>query len=438
MTKPPLLKGFYTSSLGGMLVIRDNNALFSFVEGHKNAPYLLIDTEFLREQTYYPKLCLIQLAGPEDAAIVDVLAEGLEFDLLRPLLADEAIVKVFHAGRQDLEIFLNLYGFVPHPLFDTQVAAMVCGHGEQVAFDTLVRRIAGISLDKMSRFTDWARRPLSERQLDYALADVVHLRPVYLALAAKLKTLGREHWIESDLATLGDPGLYRIDPDRAWERLKVRSRDPAFLGRLQALAAWREREAQSRDLPRQHLLKDEQLQEIAANNPANAGQLSYARGISPQTAKGKLGQRILAALAEAQPLAVPRPPRRPESVSSANSGARSDLLRVLLRMAAERHGVAARLIASSSEVERLANCERDGLEVLIGWRAEVFGNDALALLDGRLALCSTKDEVKVLRQQDDGSWQERPAAGDLRPTRSDLRGSGEGPPRQTPPGRPGS
>ncbi len=390
-----------------MLVIADNETLAAFVARHRSTPYLLIDTEFIREQTYYPNLCLIQIGGEEEAVIIDALAQDLDLGLLRPLMEDQATVKVFHAGRQDLEIFLNLFGFVPTPLFDTQVAAMVCGFGEQVAFDTLVRRITGERLDKVSRFTDWARRPLSDRQLDYALADVVHLRPVYLELARRLKEEKRESWIAEDMEALAQPSLYRVDPAAAWERIKVRSRDPRFLGRLQALAAWREREAQERDLPRQRLLRDEQLQEIAANNPGDAEKLAHARGFSPQAARGKLGQRILAVLAEAQPMEPERQPQRPERPANANGGALTDLLRVLLRLASERHAVAPRLIASGSEIERLAAGERDNLSALTAWRASIFGNDALALLEGRLALAHGEEGVRVLERDPQGAWQER-------------------------------
>ncbi|GAB5467177.1 MAG: ribonuclease D [Rhodospirillales bacterium] len=390
--------------------ITTSDSLAAFCKRHADSPYLMIDTEFLREQTYYPKVCLVQLAGPEEAVVVDALAPGQDLTLLRPLLADARIVKVFHAGRQDLEIFYNLFQFVPAPLFDTQLAAMVCGFGEQVAFDTLVRRITGESLDKMSRFTDWARRPLSERQLAYALADVVHLRPVYEALAKQLETQKRGSWIAEDLKALGDPALYRAAPDLAWQRIKVRSNDLGFLGRLKALAAWREEEAQTRDLPRQRLLKDEQLQEIAAHNPTDEARLAHTRGISQQVAQGKLGQRILATLAAAEPLPADEKPRRPERPAGTPPGPRVELLKVLLRLAAETHGVASRLIASGSDIDRLAAGETEGLLPLTDWRLEVFGNDALALAAGRLALASEGDSLRVLVPGPDGGWQERPRA----------------------------
>jgi len=391
-----------------MSVITDSQSLEAFCRRHAEAPYLLIDTEFLREQTYYPKLCLVQVAGPEEAVVIDALAPGLTLEPLRPLLAAPETVKVFHAGRQDLEIFLNLFGFVPSPLFDTQLAAMVCGFGEQVAFDTLVRRITGEHLDKMSRFTDWSRRPLSERQLDYALADVVHLRPVYLALSRQIAERGRAEWIAEETTALTEPALYRVEPEEAWQRIKVRSNDLRFLGRLKALAEWREREAQKRDLPRQRLVKDEQMQEIAASNPTDAESLAHARGISQDMARGKLGQRILAALAEAKPLDRQARPRRSERATGQVSGARSDLLRVLLRMASEEHQVASRLIANGTDLDRLASGETEDLQVLHGWRREVFGADALALSEGRLALASDGQGVRLLERQADGSWRERP------------------------------
>lgn len=390
-----------------MSTITETTQLEAFCARHAEAPYLLIDTEFLREQTYYPKLCLVQAAGPEEAVVIDALAPGMSLEALRPLLAAPEIVKVFHAGRQDLEIFLNLFGFVPAPLFDTQLAAMVCGYGEQVAFETLVRRIAGQQLDKVSRFTDWSRRPLSERQLDYALADVVHLRPVYLELARQLAERDRGAWIAEETAALTDPALYRVEPSQAWQRIKVRSNDLRFLGRLKALAEWREREAQQRDLPRQRLIKDEQLQEIAAHSPSDPETLAHARGISQEMARGKLGQKILAALAAAKPLDREERPRRPDRPAGNVAGASSDLLRVLLRMASEEHEVASRLIAGGAELDRLAAGETEGLAVLQGWRRRIFGADALALSEGRLALACDAQRVRVLEKREDGGWLER-------------------------------
>ncbi len=393
-----------------MSLISKTDDLAAFCARHRDAPYLLIDTEFLREQTYYPKLCLVQIAGPEEALVIDALAPDLDLDVLRPLLSQPDLVKVFHAGRQDLEIFFHRFGFVPTPLFDTQLAAMVCGYGEQVAMDTLVRRITGTQLDKMSRFTDWTRRPLSKRQHDYALSDVLLLRPVYLALSSRLEEQGRGDWIAAEIEALTDPGLYHVDPDQAWRRIKVRSNDLKFLGRLKALAAWREAEAQRRDLPRQRLLKDEQLQEIASHNPSDAEGLAHARGISPEMARGRFGQRLLATLAEAQPLDRSERPPRPDRPSGNALGSRAELLRVLLRLVSEQHGVASRLIATSADIERLAMGEVNGLEALKGWRRELFGADALALMEGHLAFASDGQGLRILEQQEGGVWRERQSA----------------------------
>ncbi len=393
-----------------MSLISKTDDLAAFCQRHQEAPYLLIDTEFLREQTYYPKLCLVQIAGPEEAVVVDALAPDLDLEVLRPLLSQPDLVKVFHAGRQDLEIFFHRFGFVPTPIFDTQLAAMVCGYGEQVAMETLVRRITGTQLDKMSRFTDWTRRPLSQRQHDYALSDVLLLRPVYLSLSSKLEEQGRSAWIAEDVMALTDPGLYRVEPEQAWRRIKVRSNDLKFLGRLKALAAWRETEAQKRDLPRQRLLKDEQLQEIASHNPKDAESLAHARGISQEMARGRFGQRLLAVLADAQPLDRSERPPRPDRPAGNASGSRAELLRVLLRLVSENHGVASRLIANSADIDRLAMGEVEGLKALSGWRRELFGADALALIQGHLALVSDGQGLRILEQQEGGSWRERQSA----------------------------
>jgi len=382
-----------------MTLITDTEELAAFCERQRGAPYVTLDTEFLREQTYYPKLCLLQIAGPEEAVAVDSLAPGLELTPLLPLFDDEETVKVFHAGRQDLEIFLNLFDRLPRPLFDTQLAAAVCGFGEQVAYDTLVKRITGIGLDKASRFTDWSRRPLSERQLAYALADVVHLRPVYLALKEQLEESGRLPWIADDLAEMNDPGLYRVDPQQAWRRLKTRSNDPKFLGRLKALAAWREEEARRRDIPRNRMIRDEQLQEIAAHAPEDSEALARTRGISNDMARGKLGQGLLAALAQAAPLSRDeRPDRNERRDSNGVQGSLIELLKVLQKLRAEEHGVAPRLIASAQEIEALASGDGD-LPLLSGWRYEIFGKDALALREGRLALTCRNGAIRTIESE---------------------------------------
>ncbi|HKY94586.1 MAG TPA: ribonuclease D [Kiloniellales bacterium] len=364
------------------------------------APYVALDTEFMRDQTYWPILCLVQIAGPQEAAVIDALSPGLDLAPLGPLLAAPETVKVFHAGRQDLEIFLRRFGEVPAPLFDTQVAAMVCGYGDQVAYDTLARRLAGASLDKASRFTDWSRRPLTDRQLAYAVADVVHLRPIYEKLSAELKRNGRQAWIAEEMAVLADPHTYDLSPERAWERLKSRSGDRKFLGNLKALAAWREREAQRRDVPRNRVVRDEQLFEIAAHRPSSTEELARGRGLSMDFARGRLGQGILAALSEAKPLAPEETPEREERVPQPGLQPLLELLKVLLKLKAEQHGVAQKLLANTADLEQLAADDRARVPALSGWRREVFGADALALKHGQLALTANGSAVNVLRLDD--------------------------------------
>jgi len=383
-----------------MSLITTTEALARLVDRLSGAPYVALDTEFMRDQTYWPILCLVQIAGPRDAAVIDALSPELDLSPLGPLLAAPETVKVFHAGRQDLEIFLRRFGQVPAPLFDTQVAGMVCGYGDQVAYDTLAKRLAGASLDKASRFTDWSRRPLTDRQLAYALADVVHLRPIYEKLARELKRTGRQGWIAEEMAVLADPGTYDLSPERAWERLKSRSGDRKFLGNLKALAAWREREAQRRDVPRNRVVRDEQLFEIAAHKPANTEELARGRGISADFARGRLGQGILAALGEAKPMEPHEVPEREERVALPGLQPLLELLKVLLKLKCEQHGVAQKLLANTADLEQLAADDRARIPALAGWRREVFGADALALKHGQLALTARDGAVAVLRLDD--------------------------------------
>ena len=383
-----------------MTPITTTEALAALVERLTGARYVALDTEFMRDQTYWPILCLVQIAGPDEAAVIDALAPGLDLAPLGPLFADPKTVKVFHAGRQDLEIFLRQFGQVPAPLFDTQVAAMVCGYGDQVAYDTLAKRLAGASLDKASRFTDWSRRPLTDRQLAYAAADVVHLRPIYEKLSAELKRNGRHGWIAEEMAILADPDTYDLSPEHAWERLKSRSGDRKFLGNLKALAAWREREAQRRDVPRNRVVRDEQLFEIAAHKPNSVEELARGRGLSMDFARGRLGQGILAALAEAKPFTPEEMPEREERVAQPGLQPLLELLKVLLKLKAEQHGVAQKLLANTADLEQLAADDRAKVPVLSGWRREVFGADALALKHGQLALTADNGAVKVLRLDD--------------------------------------
>ena len=359
--------------------------------------FVTVDTEFMRERTYWPELCVVQLAGAHEVAVIDAEAEGMDLAPLGRLLADAAVLKVFHAARQDIEIFVLKFGAVPTPLFDSQIAAMVAGFGDQVGYDALVAGLTGHPIDKAHRFSDWSARPLSAAQIDYAAADVTHLREVYERLCARLKRDGRLDWVAEEMAALTDPALYRADPDSAWERLRPRSANRRFLGRLQVLAAWREREAQRINIPRQRLLKDEALLEIAATAPTDVEALARIRGISRGFAEGRTGAALLEAVAAAR--AVPDdalPPAPPPRDALRASPALVSLLKVLLAAKCEQHHVAPRLVASSDEVERFAAEETPDLPILHGWRREVFGEDALALKQGRVALGVAGRQVRLI------------------------------------------
>ena len=377
-------------------LITDTDGLAALCDRLRTEPFVTIDTEFMRERTYWPELCVVQLAGSEDVAVVDALAPGLDLAPLGALLADRAAMKVFHAARQDVEIFLLKFGAVPVPLFDTQVAAMVAGFGDQVSYDGLVRALADAQIDKAHRFSDWSARPLSASQIAYAAADVTHLRRVYTALRARLEREGRLDWVAEEMSALADPATYRQDPETAWERLRPRSNNRRFLAVLRAVAAWREREAQRVNIPRQRLVKDETLLEIAATAPETPAELARARGITEGFARGKSGTGLLAALAEAKALpeqALPEAPR--ERAGPAPSPALVALLKVLLAAKSEEHHVAPRLLAGSEELERLAAGDA-AVPALHGWRRAVFGESALALKAGKLALGVEGRRVKLI------------------------------------------
>ncbi|KGJ16739.1 ribonuclease D [Paracoccus sanguinis] len=369
----------------------------------KSQPYVTLDTEFLRERTYYSKLCLVQMAlppasGPKapggEAVLIDPLAEGLSLEPLYDLFRHEATVKVFHAARQDLEIFFHDAGVFPTPLFDTQVAAMVCGFGEQAGYETLVKRIAKAPLDKSSRFTDWSRRPLTAAQADYALADVTHLRAIYEYLRAQLDKTGRAPWVAEEAAVLVDPETYIVRPDEAWERVRTRSGSPRFLAVVRELAKFRETYAQSRDVPRSRVFKDDALIELASTKPLTDDDLSKSRLLLREARRGEIAQGILAAVkAGVEATDLPKP--APDEPRRQGNGALSELLRVLLKAKADAEGVAPRLIASSAELDAIASGGRD-LPALTGWRAEVFGNDALRLAQGRIALSASGGAIKVV------------------------------------------
>lgn len=379
-----------------MKLITKTDELAAFCKPLADAEFVAVDTEFMRERTYWPKLCLAQVAGPEDAAAVDALAEGIDLSPLDELMANSKVLKVFHAARQDLEIFYLRMNRVPQPLFDTQVAAMVCGHGEAASYESLATKLAKARIDKSSRFTDWSRRPLSERQITYALSDVTHLRVVYEKLRRQLEKSGRLPWIAEEMAVLNDPATYRADPDLAWRRLKPRGASPRLLGTLKEVAAWRERTAQRIDIPRQRLLRDEQLLEIASHAPKKIEELAMTRGLGRGFAEGWQGREILEAIEKARQMPESELPTRdkpPEQLRA--PGAVVDLLRTLLRLKAEQAGVAARLVASADELDRLAAGKRD-VHALTGWRRDIFGRDAIDLIEGRLALAVEGEHAQLL------------------------------------------
>ncbi len=381
------------------VLITTTEALAELCARLRTEPFVTVDTEFMRERTYWPELCVVQLAGAEDVAVIDAQAEGLDLAPLGELLADPKVTKVFHAARQDVEICILRFGAPPRPRFATQIAAMVAGFGDQASYDSLVRALAGAQIDKAHRFSDWAARPLSPAQINYAAADVTHLRRVYTALVERLTQEGRLSWVAEEMAELTDPATYRQDPETAWERLKPRSSNRRFLAAVQALAAWREREAQRVNIPRQRLVRDETLMEIAATSPSTAAELSRARGITKGFAEGKTGAGLLAALEAARALPdseLPEPARDTRQGPPA-SPALVALLKVLLAAKAEEHDVAPRLIASSDELERLATESEPQIPALHGWRRQVFGQAALALKGGRLALGVEGRKVKLIQ-----------------------------------------
>ena len=359
--------------------------------------FVTIDTEFMRERTYWPELCLVQLAGESEVALIDAQAEGIELESLGALLADKAVTKVFHAARQDVEIFVQRFGAVPEPMFDTQVGAMVAGFGDQVGYDALVSGLTGGSIDKAHRFSDWSVRPLSEAQLAYAAGDVTWLRDVYRKLRARLEEENRLSWVAEEMAILTNPATYRTDPETAWERLKIRGNNRRFLALARVLAAWREQEAQRINIPRQRLLKDETLMEIAAIAPMTADQLGRARGITRGFAEGRTGQALLEAVAGVMSLpesALPAVPRQKDTLKP--SAALVALLKVLLAARCEDNAVAPKLVASSEDIDRIVLEDEPDIPALQGWRRLVFGEDALALRAGRVALGVDGRKVRLI------------------------------------------
>ena len=381
-------------------LITDSAELAALCDRLATKPYVAVDTEFMRENTYWPELCLVQIASDEEAAAIDPLADGIDLDPLLDLLVEnEEVLKVFHAGGQDLEIFHNMTQDVPHPLFDTQIAAMALGYGEQVGYANLVQAALGVTLDKGARFTDWSRRPLDKRQLDYAIADVTHLIEIFPQLLEDLQKTGRGAWLDEEMARLADPSSFAFAPEDAWKRLKQPSRNPQVLGRLKAIAAWREVEARGKNLPRGRIVKDDTLGELASHPPKRQEDLVKVRGLSKGWRDNDIGARLMHAIENAEPLSADempaKTPRRPGLTKDA--ALVSDLLKLLLKIRAKEAKVAPRLIARASDLELLAAGVREDLDILSGWRFEEFGRDALDLVEGRLAFATEDGKLKMSR-----------------------------------------
>jgi len=385
-----------------MSIIKDSISLAEFCRRLSKSEYVTVDTEFIREKTYWPQLCLVQLANEREAKVIDAKAKDIDLTPLLKLMENQSVIKVFHAARQDLEIFYKLAKKLPNPIFDTQVAAMVCGFGDSVGYETLVNNIVGESIDKSSRFTDWSVRPLSEKQIAYALGDVTHLRIIYETLKDQLFRTEREEWLKEEIDKLTDERIYLAPPHEAWRRLKVRNPKPRILAILQELAAWRETEAQKHDLPRNRILRDEALIEIAHQAPCTTRDLARTRGLGQRLAKGPMGNNILKAVETGTNIPeneCPFLPRR--SNLPRNIGPVTDLLKVLLKMKSIQENVAQKLIASGSDIEKIAAYgETAGVPALTGWRRQLFGQEAINLRDGKLALIINGENLKLVEFKD--------------------------------------
>ena len=382
-------------------LITDSDTLAQLCARLARSRFVAVDTEFMRENTFWPDLCLIQIADENEAAAIDPKAEGLDLKPLLDLLVDnEEVLKVFHAGGQDVEIIYNLTGRTPHPIFDTQIAAMALGQGEQIGYGNLVDSWLGIQLDKGARFTDWARRPLDKRQIDYAIGDVTYLVQIVPMLVNRLVKQGRGHWLDEEMERLANPANYENEPELAWLRVKIPSRKAEVLGRLKALAAWREREAKGKNLPRGRIVKDETLADIAAHPPREQSDLAKVRGLSASWGGNDIGGRMMKALSEAGPLSPDEMPRDERKPGLGTDGSLvADLLKLLLKIRAREIDVAPRLLARTDELELLAAGRRHGLAILEGWRCEQFGKDALDLVEGRLAFAVLNGKLKMTRTE---------------------------------------
>jgi ribonuclease D len=389
---------FETVTTASMQPIATTSGLADVCRRMAKFPFVTIDTEFLRETTYYPLLCVAQMASPDEAVVVDALAPGIDLAPFFELMANDKVMKVFHAARQDIEIVWHAAELIPHPIFDTQVAAMVLGYGDSISYDQLVQRITGDALDKSHRFTDWTRRPLSEAQLRYAISDVTHLRDVYAALLEDLKRRGRADWVEDEMRVLTSPETYRMEPENAWQRLKTRVRKPKELAVLIEVAAWREHEAQSRDVPRSRVLKDEVIGDIAVQAPTTIEKLKNLRSLPKGFERSRWGEAIVAAVVRGLERDTKTLPLQTRTQPVANGAAVVELLKVLLRMISERHHVAAKVIATVDDLERIAGDDEADVPALSGWRRELFGEKALALKHGKLALAIEKGRVATVER----------------------------------------
>jgi ribonuclease D len=383
-------------------LITESKPLAALCKRLAKSDFVAVDTEFMRESTYWPDLCLIQIANDKEAAAIDPKADGLDMTPLLDLLTNnEDVLKVFHAGGQDVEIIYNLTARTPHPIFDTQIAAMALGQGEQIGYQALVESWVGVHLDKGARFTDWGRRPLDDRQIDYAIGDVTHLAVIFPKMLAKLIKTGRGDWLNEEMERLADPANYANDPELAWNRVKMSSRRPEALGRLRAIAGWREKEARGKNIPRGRIAKDETLADMAAHPPKSQGDLAKVRGLSTGWATNDIGMRLMAAIEGAAPLSDDELPARGERTPGLTKDAAlvADLLKLLLKIRAKEISVAPRLLSRSDDLEALAAGQREGLAVLSSWRFEQFGRDALELVEGRLGFAVKDGKLHMARTE---------------------------------------
>jgi ribonuclease D len=394
-------------------LITTTEALSALCDRLATADFITVDTEFMRENTFWPELCLVQIADDKEAAAIDPLAPGIDLaPLLELLVNNEDVLKVFHAGGQDVEIIYNLSGKTPHPIFDTQIAMMAISQSEQIGYSNLVESWLGFSVDKGARFTDWSRRPLTERQIEYAIGDVTHLSKIFPRMLKRLIKTGRGEWLDAEMEKLADPENYRSDPQVVWQKIRAPSRNPAVLGRLKAIAAWREIEAMDKNIPRGRIMRDETLADIASHPPREQHELAKVRGLSAGWKDNDIGRRLMQAIADAAPLAdAELPPRAPRGAPLGKEGALvADLLKLLLKIRSREIDIAARLLARSDDLEALAAGQRKGLPILEGWRFEQFGRDALELVEGKLAFAVVKGRLKMAHIDDiAGSGEEAPA-----------------------------